>query len=406
MCVLLTAFLSNASAQGLQGISRLGFYDAAFTRNDGWQQSSLSGMNSNGVAFGWSDRFSGSTFLGHSPWVHDATNGTRAIGLAGTEFTRADGFADVSAVELSAGGWLRGEAARFLGTSLDYGQAAWVADAATATTTAVGFYDPSHTGAGYQFSEAVFITDSGVAGGFSRRYGSNASVNLGQSAWLAKPVAGVPTTTRVGLSGGTYSRNDGFEFSVINRAVEEGWTGGYSRRFGAGGADLGQTAWVAQWTPDASGTAVVGLYDAEHTDLDGYQFSRVQELNGAGQSGGYSERFNAGSDMGRTAWVGASGGTGTTRIGFVDAAHTRSDGYRFSEVVDITDSGWLAGYSKELHSSVRRRIGLGRCRRHRHHRPRRPHRRRVPSLQRNRAELCPGTHRVGAHRRRFTALLR
>lgn len=351
MVLGMAAFLTagapgNAGAQGLENLERLGFFDANFTRNDGFQSSTLNGMNEAGQAFGFSDRFQGGDFLGHIPWVFEAVAGSRQIGLAGSEFTRADGFQANAASELTAGGWLRGSAQRFAGGMASHGVAAWLADAASATTMRVGLTDAEHTGGLHQFSEATFITSDGLVGGYSNRYGDSSGEALGQSAWMARAVLGVAVTHRVGFTGGEYTRNDGYEFSVINRAVESGIAGGFSWRYEAAtGNFLGEHAWVAHWAAGGGVTDLVGFYDAEHTDTDGYQFSRLQWLNDAGEGAGYSARFDAGADAGLTAWVSSPEGAETRRVGLVDANHTRTDGYRWSDVTDITDSGLVGGYS-------------------------------------------------------------
>lgn len=345
--LLSLATLGPVHGQGLDNLERLGFFGTNFTRTDGFQSSTLSGMNEAGQVFGFSDRFQGTSLLGHIPWVFAAGPGTREIGLTNNEFTRNDGFQANAATELTEGGWLRGSAARFLGGATNLGQAAWVADASNAATTRVGLFDAEHTGGSFQFSAATFITSDGVSGGYSTRYGASAAINLGQSAWLAQPVAGVPVTQRVGFTSAAFTGTNGEQFSVIDRAVESGDVAGFSWRYAAGtGAFLGQHAWVSRWTSNSSGTVAVGFYDAEHTGSNGYQASEAQFLNISGEAAGYSERFSGGADAGRTAWVSAPGGATTQRVGFTGTNYTDTNGYRMSEVVGITDSGLVAGHSE------------------------------------------------------------
>ncbi len=339
--------LGQAQGQGLTNLQRLGFFDSNYTRSDTFQNSILGGMNEAGQVFGASERFQGSNSLGTVPWIFASGDGTRQIGLSGTDYTRNDGTQANVAVELTEGGWLRGSAARFLGTATNFGSAAWVANASNAVTTRVGLFDTEHTGGTFQFSEATSITSDGVSVGFSRRYGATASNDLGQSAWVAKPVAGVPVTQRVGFTNAGFTGTNGYQFSSIGQTAESGEVAGFSWRYAAGTGDfLGQHAWVSRWSTNPGATVAVGFYDAEHTGTNGYQASEAQFINFAGQSAGYSERFNAGAATGKSAWVASPGGATTQRVGFIGADYTATNGARVSDVVAITDSGLVAGHSE------------------------------------------------------------
>jgi hypothetical protein len=297
--------------------------------------------------FGSSERFQGSNSLGTVPWVFASGDGTRQIGLSGPDYTRNDGAQANVAVELTEGGWIRGSAARFLGSATNFGSAAWVANASNAVTTRVGLFDAQHTGGVFQFSEATSITSDGVSAGYSRRYGATALDDLGQSAWLAKPAAGVPVTQRVGFTNAGFTGTNGYQFSSISHTAESGEVAGFSWRYAAGTGDfLGQHSWVSRWSTNPGATVAVGFYDAEHTGTNGYQASEAQFINFAGQSAGYSERFNAGTAAGKTAWVASAGGATTQRVGFIGAEYTATNGARVSDVVAITDSGLVAGHSE------------------------------------------------------------
>jgi hypothetical protein len=99
--------------------------------------------------------------------------------------------------------------------------------------------------------------------------------------------------------------------------------------------------------------ATLGLHDLEHTRSDGYESSTAEQLNQVGQVVGYSERYNgSAANVGQSVWY--YNGASTSKIGFVDAEHTRNDGYKSSSIAQsnvvpatplFNDEGFVAGYS-------------------------------------------------------------
>jgi hypothetical protein len=88
--------------------------------------------------------------------------------------------------------------------------------------------------------------------------------------------------------------------------------------------------------------APIGLADVEHTRDDGYQFSDVRELNESGQAYGLAKRYNGGgTELGESVWL--YDGETTHQIGFIDPVHTRSDGFQRSWVSDFNEAGQVAG---------------------------------------------------------------
>jgi hypothetical protein len=160
---------TNGDAQWIANVAtgatfRVGLYDASggneFTGNFGGSQTSyqtgfLEGLNEAGQAIGKSYRYNGgNSNQGEAAWVaNGATGATTRIGFydagGGTEFRSASGLQFSNTIKLTESGYIIGSSWRFDGqayTSTSYSQsippsrgyAAWVANAATGTTTRLG----------------------------------------------------------------------------------------------------------------------------------------------------------------------------------------------------------------------------------------------------------------------------
>jgi hypothetical protein len=156
--------------------------------------------------------------------------------------------------------------------------------------------------------------------------------------------AQLPTYTsiyRLGLNDAEHTSTDGTQLSQATRYFPSlDWVGGTSNRYSAGAA-AGQSAWI--WS-DASGTVRVGLIDADHTGVDGLRNSSPAAMSEGGYMAGWSDRYIGALAGGRSAWRATSSG-GTTRLGFTDADHTRSDGFQNSEPRFINAAGTVVGWS-------------------------------------------------------------
>ncbi len=109
----------------------------------------------------------------------------------------------------------------------------------------------------------------------------------------------------------------------------------------------GQSAWLY----DGSSTIRLGLLDVDHTrSSDGFHWSYVTHLTDSGYVAGWSRRFGPGDtararSRGFSTWL--YDGSSTTRVGLFDVDHTRSDGDQFSHISHLTDSGYAAGTSNQ-----------------------------------------------------------
>ncbi len=328
-------------------IGRIGLFDGPeFTSADGSQSSGVTGLTESGFASGWSGRFNGGIFAsgGNAAWVADASTGTTTrVGLFnGPEFTRANGSQYSEVTRLTESGFASGWSSRFNG-ALTAGDAAWVADASTGTTVRVGFFaDPRFTATnGSQLSAVERLTESGLASGWSQRY--TGSQSAGQAAWVANVSSG--TTTRVGLfAGPEFTATNGTQHTRVTGLTESGLMSGESRRF-RDNQSAGQAAWVRDVFNGP--TTRVGFFTGpEFTATNGTQYSTVDRLTESGFAGGSSWRYNSGEFIGNVAWVANVSNGATIRVGlFTGPEFTGADGTQISTVERLTESGLVSGSS-------------------------------------------------------------
>ncbi len=325
-----TVWLYNGSAT-----SALGFAGPEYTRSDGYKLSGTNSSNDAGQVVGYSQRYNGSAdFLGSTAWLYDGTN-TINISLTGPEHTRSNGYQGSEAVALNAAGEVAGTALRFNGTSTDFGQTAWLYDGST--TIDISLAGPEHTrNDGYRFSEVRQMNAAGYVRGYADRF--NGGSGFGQTAWLFNGTA----TIDIGLVGSEHTRNDGFKYSTAYSMNAAGQVLGHSYRYNGGSAQLGYSAWLY----NGATTIDIGLTGPEYTRNDGYRFSFEGKLNEAGQVIGYSDRYNGGNQLGQTAWL--YDGASTIPIGLTGTEHTRNDGYKSSNAQQVDEAGHVGGFSNRF----------------------------------------------------------
>ena len=324
-----TAWLYNGSAT-----VKVGLTDAEHTRNDGLKYGGALELTESGYVCGYSNRYNGGIgFLGPSAWLYNGS-ATLKIGLTGAEHTRSNGWKESYAHELTESGCVRGISFRYTGSSF-MGVTAWFYDGSA--TLNIGLTGPEHTrNDGYRTGGTRELTEAGYVSGYSFRYNGGSSY-LGQSAWLYNGSA----TLNIGLTDPEHTRNVGSRSSEPLGLTESGYANGWSSRYNGGSSDLGRSAWLY----NGSATLNIGLTDPEHTRDDGYRASYPQQLTESGHVRGASLRYNGGSsDLGRSAWL--YNGSATVNIGLAAPEHTRDDGYRYSYPQQITESGYVSGYSR------------------------------------------------------------
>jgi hypothetical protein len=338
----LTAWFYNGS-----DTINIGLTGPEYTRSDGYKYSYPYRLNEAGQVSGYSRRYTGSTDLGQTAWLY---NGATAvdIGLAGPEYTSDIGSKFSSPSSLNKAGQVSGYSVRYNGGSTSLGQSTWFFNGTT--SVAIGLVGPEHTrNDGYRSSSLSGLNEGGQVIGYSARY-NGGSASLGQSTWLYNGT----TTIETGLTGPEYTRNDGYKSSatfIFGELNEAGQVIGYSARYNGGSTSLGQGAWFFNGTT----TVPIGLTGPEHTRNDGYKLSRFanteRALNSAGQVTGISYRYNNGNiQLGQSAWL--YNGATTIDIGLTGSEHTRNDGYKYSDVKDWNEAGQTIGYSERYNAGI------------------------------------------------------
>lgn len=394
----LTAWVGNALAAS----QRVGYYDALHTAASGRQESGPFAVNSQGVTIGYSVRYDGDMPNGQSAWVADRWGTTIKVGFYDADHKAAEtGYTFSMPVDLNERNQLVGYSAAgpdAMGTAWradSVGRIARIGPAAPVEPTGeafasrpyalnddglvvgaaeytsanrlftfrdleawfhmpwgsvrrIGFFSGVHAGGQRRFSEPQFLTESGYAAGYSRRY--QGDVHVGQTAWVTHRDG---PNRPVGFYSGIHLAGNGAAYSAIRAINERGNSIGISAQYDQSDPlrprRAGSSAWIAR--PDAS-LVRVGLYDVEHTS-GGFQVNTTVAMNGADALVGQARRFAAdGSDLGTDAWVANLAGY-TTRLGLTDAAHTARGGLRTSRAEHITTtSNLVAGYSVRYHGGA------------------------------------------------------
>jgi hypothetical protein len=315
----------------------IGLTGAEHTRNDGYKFSTSSQLNQAGQVTGYSERYSGASFLGRSAWLYDGTN-TSDIGLTGTEHTGNDGLKFSNIGQLNQAGQVTGNSARYSG-STELGYSVWLYDGTH--TIDIGLTGAEHTRYdGYKASSIQQLNEAGqVSGGSDRYFGSEELI--GRSAWLYNGT----NTIDIGLTGAEHTRNDGYKYSIGDQLNQAGQVVGSSDRYN-GSNFSGSSTWLYNGT----NTIDIGLTGSEHTRNDGYKFSSGQQLNQAGQVSGVSYRYTGNNSMGQSAWL--YNGTSTIDTGLTGAEHTRNDGFKASLGQQLNEAGQVRGISSRFEGST------------------------------------------------------
>lgn len=336
----------------------IGYYDGEHTKDDGYQGSSASLLSSEYVV-GSSERYNGGAInLGYTAWLYSIGNSTyKNVGLYDVEHTSDIDYKRSDIWYSTESGYIYGYSKRYNGGAADLGKTAWVYDIAAGAQFEVGYYDAEHTKlGGYQNVEIdplgsiqVMHTESGYVIGYSERYEGAGGGARGLTAWAYD----IPNRRQIklGLYDAEHTRNDDYKFSYSTNVYESGYVRGYSYRYNGGAADLGRTAWIYD-IPNLT-LHEVGLYDAEHTRNDGYQYSQAGHISQTGYVGVYSIRYNGGAaELGKTAFVYDIPNSVQVKVGFYDAEHTSDSGYQRSEVGGLSESGYVCGFSERYNGAA------------------------------------------------------
>lgn len=178
------------------------------------------------------------------------------------------------------------------------------------------------------------INESGQVLGNSSRY-SNTGKYLGNTAWAYSGSSIVP----IGLTGPGYTGVDGSQTTLAEFFNNQGMASGTSLMKTA------TTSWAA-WYFDGASTKRIGFYGSDYTKTTGTQYSEVSAMNDMGLAVGYSERYNGRRWEGREGWL--YNGSQTLQLGLTGSEFIRSDGRRFTDSYRLNQMGYVAGNSERF----------------------------------------------------------
>ena len=287
----------------------------------------------------WSTRLLGlavcATMVATKPVLSATHYGITITGLTDIEHTRSDGYRYSNAYSYNNAGQILGYSDRFLDAA-SMGRTTWLYSDGTATN--IGLIGSNYTRSdGYRYSYSQFLNNSGFAAGYSRRY--SGLTDLGYDSWLYNGSNSIV----IGLTGNQNTRSDGYRQNLPQNLTQSGKVLGYAIRYNGGTSPLGESAWIY----NGASTIEVGLSGTEHTSSTGVRDTFGSSINEAGQAIGVTFRYNGGStDLGQSAWF--YNGSSTVKLGYTDSTHTRYDGYRYSSVFKMNESGQVIGTSKRF----------------------------------------------------------
>ncbi len=231
---------------------------------------------------------------------------------------------------------------RFSGSSW-LGRAIWLDDGAATHRLGLTGGEFRKNSTGWEYSDAAALNAVGQAIGISERFNSFNN-NAGQAAWIADANG----TRRIGLTGPGYHRTGTTdeEYSDAGFLNDAGHSAGFSKRYDA-------NAWrgYAAWLDDGTTTHQLGFTGTGYQKTNGYEESKSQGINAAGQVIGYSERYDGSTHIGDAAWI-ADINT-TRRLGFTGTGFNRaSDGKEDSTALALNDTGDVIGHSNRYNGST------------------------------------------------------
>ncbi|CAN5642636.1 hypothetical protein BH09VER1_BH09VER1_16120 [soil metagenome] len=321
------AWLATSSGSTTQ----VGLFSAAFTRSDGWRNSTPSGLTAGGYVYGTSDIFtsSGTSPVGVASWVASASTPTARVGLSGLQYQSSAGAQNSVINAINSLGVSVGISTTYSG-SATFGQSAWRA-LLNGTTVAIGQTDANHTSVqGAQYSSADFISDGGFIAGYSYQYSGAAH---GQTAWRISPSG---TLTQIGFYSTNYSDNGLYTSKVT--ALNDIGAAGYSVMNGNSG--FASTAW---YITSSGSVQTLGLTGSGYLNSFGVSSNRPEQLTVSGYVAGTASRYSP-TYQGTAIFV-QQISTGTAyRVGLYGAAQT-AGGLTDNKLVFLKETGRTAGYS-------------------------------------------------------------
>lgn len=278
-------------------------------------------INNTGTAIGYGEKYVSGVSVGPRAIRWDAS-GTTATEL-GNLGTNSSGTAIVYGNAINDAGTAVGFAEKYV-SGVYKGSRAVRWDASSTVATELG--NLGTDASGFFGAQANAINDSGIIAGSTSKYVSG--VNKGGRAvrWDASG-----TATELGNLGTDASGvTNVYVYDINNAGTVVGQIDKY-----VSGVNLGSHP--VKW--DASGTAATEL-ETPWTASSGSAYYRVSLVNDAGTAAGCAEKYVAGVDKGYRAVRWDASGTAMTELGLLG---TNLSGYSFSVVNDLNNAGVAVG---------------------------------------------------------------
>ena len=326
------AFHQTALANPAYDIVELGLTDAEHTNSRGNQKSRPVTLSATGLVTGYSDRYEGTEQNGTSAWAYD-NGSTVRLGYTGPGYVATDGEMESSIELVTDAGQVFGYSQKYEGYA-PKGRTYWVYE--NGIQAEFGMTDPDGL-LDYISYDIRAINQTGTTVGIVDRY--SGSTSLGKSAWYYEN--GI--FQEIGLTDVLHTRSDGYRRNGSSAITDSGYMLGSADSFSDANGESN-----SPWIYDGQTTTRIGLYDAEHTSSTGLQISYSNNINEMGYATGTSYRLDGESGGGLTAWL--YDGTSTMPVGLYDADHTRSDGWQYSSA-GLLETGAVVGTSKSYTSN-------------------------------------------------------
>lgn len=314
---------------------KIGFTGGVHTSSSGFQSNQVTALNSAGQVIGTALQYSGSDANGLSAWRYSGGT-TQQIGLLGAGHTNSsNGSQHNYARAINESGQVVGDAERFSGATFA-GSSAWIQSGSTVQE--IGLVGGVHTRSdGYQYNASTHLSNTGYVVGIADRY--NGTDDNGRSTWIYNGTS----TQEIGLAGGVHTRSDGYQQNYLEALNDAGQVAGGAERFN--GLDHHG---YSTWFYDGTSTQEIGLSGGEYTRSDGYQsnsisYTAISSLNASGLVAGLAERFDGMNTVSSSAWVYDSA-TGQTYSMDAPLSFAPSDvAYSDSNIYYVGDDGLVLG---------------------------------------------------------------
>ncbi len=290
--------------------------------------------SSGGFVTGTSDVYhalpNGDVYQGPFPWIASLSHpAALQLGLTTAPYLNPYGY-DVSSILSHDGPYVYGRSTLAGDPGRPY--TLWMFNTLTAGYTTLGLYDAAHTSSTGRFSNTLLGSVGSIRFGYASHY--NGTTGTGISTWEFDPATGL--TTDISFTDPAHTSVNGSQFTQI-AALNSSTLVLTVVRYDPDG----QHNELFRTDPSLSFFQPLGLIDPQHLSAAGSRSNTLGSNNGV-YYGGASERFDGALDLGQDSWF-YNNDTGTvTPAGLTDPEHLAANGYRTNALVYIAP-GYAAG---------------------------------------------------------------